>query len=274
MLLLSPRTFTASLLIAGLAGCDPGGGASAAELRVAIDESVATGQAEAVQQDIIEITTSFTLGDAVEGALAGIRAFVESQAGCAVVTPTGERGLTIDFGDLADDCTYKGRHYGGVLTVEVEAGEGSTVVTHTATGFTNGTLTLDGSAVVTWTADSRQVVTDLTFDRAGEITEVEGDRTQRLLDAAAGLTGGIVVDGTRAWHSERGDFTLEIDEVELRAVDPVPQAGSYHLTLPSGSSATLEFSRVDADTIEVRIDGPRRDRVFHVTSSGAVDEQG
>lgn len=263
----------AALLASTLAGCDFRG-ASDAELRMAVDESVATGQAEAVQQDIIEISTSFTLGDALASALANIQAFIASQSACAIVTPTGDHGLSIDFGGLEDDCTYKGRTYSGVLTIDVEITDGATIVTHTATAFSNGKVTLDGTAIVTWTAESRHVVTDLTFDREGRVTDIEGDRTQRLLDPDAGLAGGIIVDGTRDWHNDRGDFALTIEAVEMRPIDPVPQAGTYDLTLPSGNSATLEFTRIDADTIEVRIDGPRRDRVFHVTSTGSVDEQG
>ncbi|MBL9100536.1 MAG: hypothetical protein JNL82_06250 [Myxococcales bacterium] len=268
----APRLAPCIALLTSLAACDFGG-ATAAELRMAVDESVATGQAEAVQQDIIEISTSFTLGDAVQTAIAELQAFIAAESACAVVTADGDHGVTIDFGDLADDCTYKGRHYAGVLHISVELKDDSTVVTHTATGFSNGALTLDGTAVVTWTADSRHVVTDLTFDREGRVTTVEGDRTQRLLDADAGLAGGIVVDGTRDWSNDRGEFALGIEDVEMRPVDPVPQAGTYELTLPSGNTASLVFTRIDADTIEVRVDGPRRDRVYHVTSTGAVAEQ-
>lgn len=256
---------------AALLACDLQSGSNE-EFRLAVDESVATGQAEAAEQDIVEISTSFTLGQAAQQAILGIQAFVESQAACATVTPSGDRGLRIDFGDLADDCTYKGRNYGGVLTIEVEASDGAAVVHHTAEGFTNGVVTLDGTAEVTWTAASRHVVSDLAFARDGRAFTVEGDRTQRLLDAGAGLSGGIVVDGTRDWHNDRGDFALTIEGVELRPADPIPQAGTYRLVVPSGAEVSLAFERVDADTIEVRIDGGRRDRVFRVTSAGAVSE--
>ena len=267
------RTIAATaLLLLPLAACDPGN-ASGTEYRMAVDESVALGQADVAQQDIVEISTSFTLGDAAQTARANIEAFIKSQAACAVVTPTGDRGLTIDFGDLADDCTYKGRTYGGVITIEVDVAADTTVVHHTAAAFTNGTVTLDGTADVTWTADSRRVVSDLRFDREGRETDVQGDRTQRLLDQAAGLAGGITVDGARTWQNDKGDFSLMIDGVELRPADPVPQAGTYQLTVPSGDEVTLSFTRVDDDTIEVRIAGGRRDRVFHVTRAGAVDEQ-
>lgn len=261
--------FTLGLLCA----CDTGA-ASGSELRMAVDESVATGQADAVHQDILEISTSFTLGDAVAAARAGVQAFIASQSACATVTPTGERGLTIDFGDLADACTYKGRTYAGVITIELEIDGEAAVVHHEFTGFTNGTVTVDGSAEVTWTADSREISSGLSFERDGRTTELTGERTQRLLDPAAGLAGGVIVDGSRDWHNDRGDFSLDIDAVELRPADPVPQAGAYHLLLPGGRAIDLGFRRVDADTIEVTVTGGRRDRVFLVSTAGDVAEQG
>lgn len=261
-----------ALTLLSTPACDTGG-LTSAEMRMAVEESVATGQAESVQQDVVEITTSFTLGDAVDAALAEIEAFIKSQSPCATVTPSGDHGLVIDFGSLADACTYRGHNYAGTLTVSVALDGAAAIVTHDLDGFTNGTVTVDGSAEVTWTTENRRVVSDFSFEREGRVTALTSDRTQRLLDAGQGLAGGIVVDGERAWKNDRGDFTVEIDAVELRAVDPVPQAGTYRITLPSGNSTEMTFTRVDADTIEVRVDGPRRYRVFRVNSAGAIDEQ-
>jgi hypothetical protein len=260
------------LLSSVLAGCDRGD-ASAVEVRMAVDEVVATGQADALEQDVLEISTSFTLGDAAAVARGKIEAFIASQSPCSTVTADGDGGLVIDFGGLGDACTYKGRTFAGVLEIRVEVGADATVVRHDFQGLTDGARTLDGTAEVTWTAASRRVVTDLALDREGGRTELAADRTQRWIDPDVGREGGIVVDGTRDWSSDRGDFALVIDGVELRPVDPVPQAGSYALTLPSGAQVGMSFARVDADTIEVRVDGARRDRVFLVTSAGDIDEQ-
>lgn len=262
----------AAVLLTGACDLDTG---SRAESRMAVDESVATGQADAAQQTIVEISTSFTLGDAVDKALADIEAFIQSQAACTTVTRTGDRGLRIDFGALADACEYRGHTYAGVITIELDPadGDGAAVVHHTAEAFTNGVVTLDGTADVTWTRESRRVVSDLEFVRDARTTAVQSDRTQRLLDPDAGLVGGITVDGDRAWQNEKGEFSLTIEGVELRPADPVPQAGTYRLTVPSGNTVTMTFTRLDDETIEVRVDGLRRDIVFHVTTTGAVDEQ-
>ena len=261
---------TALVLITTVAGCDLGG-VTATEMRMAVDETVATGQAESMQTDIIEISTSFTLGDAFNSALLNIEAFVNSQAPCSTVTPTGERGLVIDFGELGDACTYRDRTYAGTITIELEDTPDGVVVHHSLAALTNGKLTIDGDADVTWTSESRRVQTDLTFVRADSTTELTADRTIKLLDDAAGLAGGIIVDGERQWTNQRGEFDLTIASVEMRPVDPVPQAGSYHLALPNGGAVDLAFTRIDSDTIEVRVSGGRRDRVFHVSTTGTVD---
>lgn len=43
---------------------------------------------------------------------------------------------------------------------------------------------------------------------------------------------------------------------------------------PKDKQIVMSFERLDADTIEVRLSGGRRDRIFHVSSTGAVDDQG
>jgi hypothetical protein len=36
--------------------------------------------------------------------------------------------------------------------------------------------------------------------------------------------------------------------------------------------ASLEFSRVDDDTIQMTFTGPRNERVYHITSIGVVED--
>jgi hypothetical protein len=98
------------------------------------------------------------------------------------------------------------------------------------------------------------------------------DRVMTLLDPAAGLAGGIVIDGSRHWENTKGLWDLTIDGVQIRWVDPVPQAGSYILDTPKGKTIDLSFSRVDADTIAVTLSSGGRERVFHVTSTGQVQD--
>jgi hypothetical protein len=145
------------------------------------------------------------------------------------------------------------------------------VVTHDYAGLTDGRATLDGQAVVTWSERSRHVVTDFEFTTSrGDFTS-DSDRTQTLIGE---IGDGIRVDGERNWHGPRGDWKLDIQEVEMRAVDPVPQDGAYVLLTNNGKEITMTFERVDEDTIEVVVSGGLRDHVFHVTSAGDVDDRG
>ncbi|MCA9687792.1 MAG: hypothetical protein KC457_36875, partial [Myxococcales bacterium] len=105
---------------------------------------------------------------------------------------------------------------------------------------------------VTWQDKARKVVTDYTFTtKEGETIEATSDRLQTLLDEAQGLAGGIVINGERHWEGENGLWDLDIDEVEVRGQDPVPQSGQYALTTPEDKLVTLAFERLDEDTITV-----------------------
>ena len=77
------------------------------------------------------------------------------------------------------------------------------------------------------------------------------------------------VAGTRSWTGKRGTWDLDINGVEMRWIDPVPQAGSYELTTPADKTLTLSFDRVDVDTIEVTVANGRGSFAFDVTSVGA-----
>jgi hypothetical protein len=231
-------------------------------------------QAEALTSDIVEITTDFTLGQAVQDAAAELRDFLESQIDCSTVT-LSQATLTIDFGDLDDACTWNGRTYAGVATVQlVSASSDGAEVHHTWAGITDGSLTVDGDATVTWdlSAFSRRVEHQLTWtNEDGDVLVGTGDRTQALLDPTVGIWGGISIDGQRAWTHNGQAWTLDIDGVLARAQDPVPYAGAYVLTTPSGKTATLTFERVDTDTIALTLSGGEEERVWHVTATGITE---
>jgi hypothetical protein len=256
------------LVLLTLLGC--GETLTSAEARAAVDESVASAKAEAVTGEVIEITTDFTMGQAVEDAAEELRGLVASQIPCSTVTRIGAT-VTIDFGTLDDTCEYEGHTYAGVASVTVERDDdGDVEVTHTWEGLTNGEVTVDGGATVTWSASAgtRHVVHAVTWSDDTRTVDASGDRTQALLDPELGIAGGISVDGERHWISNGEQWDLAIDAVEMRGQDPVPQAGTYTLTTPAGKTATLSFLRLDDDTIQVTLTGTRRDQVFEVTSSG------
>lgn len=239
------------------------------EAKEAVSRSVSSAKAEALTTEVVEITTEFTLGEAVEEAAENLRSFLESQIPCSTVTRDGAE-VTLDFGTLDDACTWNGETYAGVVSVSVVSVDGTLEVHHTWEGLTNGELTLDGEATVTWDpgARTRNVQHTLTWTDADGAWEASGDRTQSLLDESAGLAGGIVVDGSRSWTDGEATWDLDIAGIELRAQDPCPQAGVYTVTTPAGKTATLSFERLDEDTIQVTLEGTRRPYVVEVTSAG------
>jgi hypothetical protein len=254
-----------------LLGCLEHDTLSKAEVDEAVQAILVSHDGAALTGEVVEISTSFTLGDAWEQAVENTRDFYESQIPCAEVG-VADGTVTIDFGSLDDACTYDGRTYAGVQTLSFDRVEpGLAEVTHGFEGFTDGTTTLDGQAVVTWDAEAgtRRIVHNADWMRGdGEILHASGDRVQALVDPGAGLGGGVQIDGVRAWSWKDADWQLDIDGVQMRAVDPVPQAGAYVLTTPADKTLTMLFERLDEDTIQVTVEGGHRDRVFEVTATG------
>jgi hypothetical protein len=244
------------------------------EVNEALQAVLVSQQGAVLTGSAVQVSTSFTLGDAWEDAVENTRAFYESQIPCSSVS-VADRTVTLDFGNLDDACTFEGQTYAGLQTLTFDRVEpGLAEVTHGFSGFTDGITTLDGDATVTWdvTAGTRRVVHDGDWTRSdGEVLTATGDRTQRLVDESAGFAAGIQIDGERAWTWKDKDWKLDIDGVQARAIDPVPQAGSYVLTTPRDKTLTLLFERLDADTIRMTLDGGAEPRVFEVTALG-MDE--
>ncbi len=254
----------------GLGGCF-GDRISAEELRAAIDAVVVLGQARQAVDDVVEISTSFTIGEGLEAIVEEVRAFLESQAPCTELT-VGDSQITVDFGSLTDDCSYRGHTYGGQVVYSFELAGDEVHVTHDYIAFTNGEVTLDGGADVVWGGGARDIETDFTVTGEKVSLNARGDRRMTWVDPVQGLGGGVRIDGDHDWTGPLGHWTMSIDGVEARAQDPLPQAGSYELVTPRDVLATLSFSRVDDDTIEMVFEGPRQRRVYHVNSVGVVDE--
>ena len=253
---------------------------TAAEALAALEEVALSGQAETAASGTVEICTSFTIGQAAEAAAAELEEFIATQLPCAEITLDGA-ALTVEYGVNPGNCTYHGQTYSGTHAIEiVSAAAGSLAVHHEWTDLANQTVSVSGGAEVTWSSaeGSRNVVHELTWTRLADGWEVvgSGDRTQTALDGD--LLEGLAIEGARAWTSERGDWELEIDGVEMRWIDPVPQAGTYELTTPfearngEKKTATLSFARQDEDTIRVTIASGDKSFAFDVTAEGAISQ--
>lgn len=243
------------------------------EAAAAVEESALEAEASALTSGTIEITTDFTIGMAVEAAADEIRAFVSSQLPCARVTLEGAT-LTVEYGALSGSCTYRGQTYSGTHEVTVMRNQmEEVIVEHVWTDLSNGRVSVTGGATVTWSfADrTRHVRHELTWTRLsdGRTGTGSGDRTQEALPE--GIDVGFRVSGTRAWDGASGHWGLTIDDVQMRWVDPCPQAGRYTLDTPFGKTLTLSFERLDEGRIQVTAASGARSYDIVVRSSGAVE---
>jgi hypothetical protein len=220
--------------------------------------------AQSLTYDVVEISTHFTIGKAVHEAALELQLFAASQIPCATVSADANDSsghVTIDFGDLNDACTFRGHNYAGVVELDIVRTDGQLAVHHSWQGLTNGHVSVDGEADVTWSRDdaSRHVVYDVAFtnDEFDGTLGASGDVTQKLIDSVLGLTAGVQIDGSRTFQAGDRAWSLDIDGVQMRGLDPVPQAGTYSLVTPSDKHVTLSFERLNPTTIRVTLTGPK-----------------
>jgi hypothetical protein len=173
---------------------------------------------------------------------------------------------------LGVPCAYHGHELAGWHTVRVMRNADNDVgVHHEFADFRDTRVSLSGSADVTWsrTSGTRRVEHTLTYSvlegaSAGWQGQSYGDSTQLTLDA------GVRINGIRSWSSEHGDYMLEMQAIDQRFADSMPQLGAYDLTTPENQALTLAFGRIDTDNIRVTIQGAQRDLSFVVRADGAT----
>lgn len=276
---LSTLSLSATVIIAlSSAACrrdQASGSLTHAEARQALDEAATDTQASALTTSSVELATSFTLGGAARDAAAEIRAFIEAQLPCAEVE-IAEATLSVEYGAKPGACSYRGVTFSGRHTVTVtKAGADAVVVDHAWDELAGGRVSVTGTARVTWSLadETRRVEHDLTWTRLadGRTGRGTGDRTQRAL--GGDIAKGIAVEGSRSWTGPAGRWDLQIEGVEARWGDPIPQAGTYRLASPKGRSLEAGFARVDDDTIRVTLASDRRSFSFTVDAAGAVADE-
>jgi hypothetical protein len=220
---------------------------------------------EGLMSGSVELGALFDLGQSIPLSAQALAGRLKRDIPCAVTTPN-DTGVLIDFG-AAGDCRFNGLPLSGTIRIEIEkTGLDSAQVTHTWTTLGNGRIQINGTATVLWSANtrSRRVVHSVTwrvqrfvaasrsFEFGPELS-ASGDRTQTLLDADAGIGGGIVINGDREWTRPSGTFSLAIDNIEVRWSDPAPQSGRYTLTTPRGRVYGVAYERLDADRIRATV---------------------
>src|SRR5690348_13523080 len=246
------------------------------EATSALEQASDAGQAEGLTSASVDISTNFTIGQAVQDGAAELKTFIGTQLPCADIT-LEDATLTVVYGAKPGNCTYHGHTFSGTHSINLERNEDAQVLVHHEwTDFSNGVVSLDGTADVTWNLTDKtrrmQHESYWTNLKSGRTGTGSGDRVQSVL--AGGITEGIQVDGSRSWDGERGHWDLAIDGVQMRWTDPVPQSGSYTLKTPFDKSVSMAFERVDDDTIQVTVTGPKREFSFNVSKLGEIANKG
>jgi len=239
------------------------------EASEALDEASVSAQASELTSASIDIATNFTIGQAASQAAQDLASFIASQLPCADIT-TSIDTLTIVYGAKPGVCTYNGHVFSGTQTITIIPTSTGVEVDHAWSNFSNGVVSVSGDAQVTWDAKnpSRHVTHSLDWTRVWDGRQGHGtaDVTQTP------LTGGVLVgfeeNGTRSWSGTSGFWSLDVDAVQVRWADPVPQSGSYVLTTPSLKTATLAFTRLTDTTIQVSLTSGKSSFEFNVTETG------
>ncbi len=256
------------LFLAPLLGCpkkDDSERLTAAEAKEATEQASLATKASNLTADSIELSTDFTIGEGVAKAAENLAEFWRSQVPCTTVSLEGG-DVTVDYGTLDDGCEWRGKTYAGTHLISIgRAEEAGIQVSHTWTEFTNGEVTVSGDATVDWNFGerTRSVAHQLTWTGPkGKQMVGAGDRTQAPLEG-----GGLKIDGTREWRFDDREWKLTIEGVEVRARDPLPQAGTYTLDT-SRFRLILGFERVSDTVIKVTLGNGKREFSFKVRSTG------
>lgn len=247
------------------------GGASVESVELALRESALTAQLDALIADAADRSSRFDIGQGFESAAEQLKTQLHQGLPCAAVTREGSM-LSIVYGALSAECSSHGRTLAGQHSVRVMRNADNEVgVHHEFIEFRDTRVSLSGSADVSWsrTSPSRRVVHTLAFrvlsgDDMGMTGQSTGDSTQQTLDQA------IRINGLRQWQSSRGAFALDMQAIEQRFADSVPQFGAYDITLPTADTLTLAFGRIDTDTIGVTVQGAQEDMSFMVRPDGSI----
>lgn len=263
--------------LSAISGCSEYSNLSYSEALECVDAVILSGEGEGVFSEMVEVSTNFPIGVPIEEAVPGLATYFETQAPCALVSADGAT-VTVDFGSIESSCALNEHVYGGVVAIEITSTLDSAVqVLHTWTGLTNGVITINGTGDVTWSGagpgHTRHVVHQLSWTRAdGSTVDASGDRLQALQLASEGLAGGMVVSGNRDWTYSGDPWHAAINDIEIIGVDPVPEDGSYNLTMPSNQLFNVSFERNDDedDTIRIVVHGNIDSYPFDVTRSGEM----
>ena len=90
-----------------------------------MEQASDAGQAEGLTSASVDISTNFTIGQAVKDGAAELKTFIGTQLPCADVT-LEDATLTVVYGAKAGNCAYRVHTFSGTHTISLERNDDAT----------------------------------------------------------------------------------------------------------------------------------------------------
>ena len=260
----SPLGLFGALVGAGACVPEP---ASMVEIRQTLAEVVDQGRAMAIERALIELCTNVDPADDPAALAEAVMKVVADTVPCAVLEPSGETGVRIDFGPQDAACTYANRGFAGALRVTFsEPTPGAPLASISFVDLVSEGSAVTGTTQVTWGPDdTRRVVSEIRLDSASQRQiEIQSDWIQRP------YRGALQIDGWLRWQTLMGRWHMEVGGWEHGRDALVPTSGLATVSTPYDHDIVLDFTGELDEGLEVRANGGRSDVVFAVAPDGEV----
>lgn len=197
-----------------------------------------------------------------------IEAFIDSQADCSEVTRE-DNLITVDFGDLDDDCSFMDRTYAGEMVAVMSTNDdGAEVIGLTFNAMSDGVITIDGTADIEMSEDSRNITSDVHISREGDLPCERGERPDDEMGEETGEEVEAMADDSapapREDIREGGRHRMppppaEVDVVAVRS--EAAMDGSFDNGVIVNGTRTMSAERGDASITETDLEIVAGERV-------------
>lgn len=243
------------------------------EILAILDDAREMQATEDVLREQFEAFAYFDLQPTAANLAIIIEDYWATEVPCGTTTRAGS-AITINYGDIDEKCTWRGTALGGQHVVTVRASTSEEIsMRHSFSEYTNGVVTLNGDAVVSWEPGTltREASYDYSWtNEAGRTRDVVGINTHGIVDSELGLRGVVTLDGDRWWGDSEGSSTLDLVGVAYRFADPVPEAGQWDFLVRRTEQVSLQFSRIDGSNYQVDVEGAQRPYSWNINQQGEV----
>jgi hypothetical protein len=255
-----------SLLFAALclvAGC---GRVSREDAEDALDQAALATQAQLLMDTIVALGEGAPRTVTPESAARALAAQLDRLIDCADASAEADKVL-VDFGTPDRPCEFGGRALSGCAELRILENtaerlvidhywvQGARTVCH-EDDFSDGALTVDGTATVTWTGPpgARDIVQhDVVWrpTQSGRTVAATGT----LSAAAQGDAGALRLTGSQTWATEGADWQLESVDILVAPDDFLPTEGTHVVTNPAGEPISIRYSRSEDGHTTVAVEG-------------------